>query len=154
MKHFGKNRKVSVSGVVYLCMTILLLGFIFSRSLTPSYASDIESENALDVVDGFLSVFNLGGVIDNHIIRKIAHFSEFAVLGGFITGSVNKLTGKIKKNIFFISFCCLIVPVIDETLQYFSYGRSPEVKDILLDFAGAVTGIIIASLLSWIFKRK
>lgn len=154
MKSLVRNKKIPVSGIIYLCLTLLLLCFIFSRSLTPSFASDAESENALGVVDGFLSVFNLGGIIDNHIIRKIAHFTEFAVLGALITASVHKLSGKIKRNIFFVLFCSLAVPVADETLQYFSYGRSPEVKDVLLDFAGAAAGILIALLLVWALKKK
>jgi VanZ family protein len=49
-------------------------------------------------------------------------------------------------------FVLLAVPVIDETLQYFSPGRSPQVRDVLIDFSGCITGLIFTALVFAIIK--
>ncbi|MBQ2212362.1 MAG: VanZ family protein [Ruminococcus sp.] len=63
-----------------------------------------------------------------------------------------------KKNIFCILFFLLAVPVTDETIQYFSEGRTPLVRDVLLDFSGGLFGLLICFLfvciISAIKKRK
>jgi VanZ family protein len=44
-------------------------------------------------------------------------------------------------------FGLLLVPVIDEFIQLFSAGRAGMVQDILLDFSGAVTGLVVVKIL-------
>lgn len=69
-------------------------------------------------------------------------------MGTFLTLAVQKNSRKtLIKNLFFILFFLLAVPVCDETLQYLSPGRSPEVKDVLLDFSGALCGFLLVFLI-------
>jgi VanZ family protein len=88
------------------------------------------------------------------LIRKAAHFTEFMLLGMeiMLLHSIAK-----KPRIFTMLFIALSAAVSDESIQMLS-DRTDSVKDILLDFAGAVCGIaavlIIYSVISHIKKAN
>ena len=88
------------------------------------------------------------------LIRKSAHFILYTVLGIFSYCAViayNKLYIRIR---IFISFIiCVLYSVSDEIHQYFVPGRSCELRDVAIDTAGAILGIICCFLFSYIFKR-
>ena len=41
----------------------------------------------------------------------------------------------------------LLFPIIDESLQYFTPGRIPDVLDALADIAGGLSGIFLRKIL-------
>ena len=53
------------------------------------------------------------------------------------------------------TFVPFLAAAIDETIQIFT-GRGAQIKDVLLDFTGALTGILFTALLIWkvLDKRK
>ena len=81
-----------------------------------------------------------------NIVRKSAHFLEYAVFG-FFTARAFKLSNT--SPFFAIPFCG-IYAATDEYHQTFTPGRSGEISDVLLDTAGATFGAFIY----WIFHRK
>lgn len=87
------------------------------------------------------------------IVRKTAHFSLYAILGilsfsHFATYSQMTL---VLKNVLSI-----LVPVLyaisDEYHQTYIAGRSGELRDVLIDSLGAVTGILLVLIVSRIIK--
>lgn len=83
-------------------------------------------------------------------IRKLAHFSEYAALGfslilpmrAFYSGSFKK------KTLFLISWMvCIAYAASDELHQFFSPGRSPQIRDVVIDSFGALAGILLGLLL-------
>lgn len=75
------------------------------------------------------------------IIRKTAHFSIYLILGIL---SINLLSSfDIKRIIAFSSLICFIYACTDEFHQLFIIGRSCEVRDVLIDTLGSLTGILI-----------
>ena len=82
----------------------------------------------------------------NHTIRKLAHFSEFFLLGAemYHLAAESKRTGAAAAAgvLLRCNFCALI----DETIQIFS-GRGPDIKDVWLDTFGAASGILITLLI-------
>ncbi len=75
------------------------------------------------------------------IIRKTAHFSIYLILGIL---SINLLSSfDIKRIIAFSSLICFIYACTDEFHQLFVIGRSCEVRDVLIDTLGSLTGILI-----------
>ena len=81
------------------------------------------------------------------IIRKLAHFSIYTVVGFSVMGFM--CTFDIR-NIFkvVISFLVgLIYAISDEIHQYFIPDRFASVKDVLIDSAGVLTGIFILVIL-------
>ena len=74
-------------------------------------------------------------------VRKLAHVTEFGVLGLFVVGFAISLGLLLKKN--FVSMPLLLVlsvAVGDEYIQYFA-DRGSLVTDIVLDFIGAMIGM-------------
>ncbi|MBE6750790.1 MAG: hypothetical protein E7560_06475 [Ruminococcaceae bacterium] len=78
------------------------------------------------------------------ITRKCAHFSLYFILGifAFLTFvTYNKLALIIRS--YFSIFICLLYAFSDEIHQYFIPGRSCEIRDVLIDFAGSISSIAI-----------
>lgn len=86
----------------------------------------------------------------NHIIRKLAHFSIYMVLGILVYGAIIK-NGILKKELLISLIICIIYAVSDELHQLFVPGRGCQLKDVFIDSTGAFNGILISKL---VFKKK
>lgn len=87
-----------------------------------------------------------------HPIRKMAHFTEYAVLGVLVYFTV--MCFKQNKTAILLSWIiCTMYAVSDEFHQIFVSGRSPEFTDICLDSAGAFFGIIVIAYLLKLIKK-
>ena len=81
-------------------------------------------------------------------VRKLAHFFEYFALGVECAAVTVYLAGKaVTPYIWADLFVVLMVAVIDEFVQSF-VGRTSLVADVLLDFSGAVAGIVLALLVA------
>ena len=85
-------------------------------------------------------------------LRKAAHAIEFFLLGIELTA----LSFIIKKRftpqlLWNILSSALTIAVIDEAIQMLS-DRGPSVKDVLLDFVGAVIGFLLALFIQFIIS--
>lgn len=123
-------------------LAALTLAFIFLNSFAGQEESAQESAFVMRLIEPFLALFVGKGNVTLHLVRKLAHFCEFALLGFFL-GVQRK-----KPNCGALLFA-LLTALTDETIQIYT-GRGPQVQDVWLDFAGAVTGMIVAYLLLWI----
>jgi VanZ family protein len=80
-------------------------------------------------------------------LRKVAHFSEYALLGFLLTSLLLFIGRYLKRMAKWIAWVippvfCLLYAISDEIHQIFS-NRGASVKDVMIDFAGAVTGILL-----------
>ena len=82
----------------------------------------------------------------HHMVRKLAHFTIYFILGVLVSYLLNIGKRKGKKIIFIAIICCLLFAISDETLQLFIYGRGAQVTDILIDISGASLGILLVYL--------
>ena len=81
-------------------------------------------------------------------VRKAAHFTEFAILGGLGVLAASTVTGNRR-----IRFCaplilCAVWAVQDEIHQLFVPGRSGQITDVLIDTAGGLAGVCTALLIA------
>ena len=125
---------------IWLLLSCLWLVVIFGHSSMPASASNAESLGFLAVVQ---TIFPW---MTNHFLRKLGHFTEFAILGIFWTGTFRNA-----KNftLFKPLGMCLFTAVCDETLQLFVAGRSGNVRDIWIDFAGA----FLSTFVTWLIYK-
>ena len=92
-------------------------------------------------------------ISSNLLLRKLGHFSEYAILGFFTFAYFSNIfkTGKEKiqfRTTFFISFLfCFSYAVSDEFHQTFVIGRDGNFMDVLIDSGGVLFGIIISIIL-------
>lgn len=151
MKYIAYHKKLNKKQTALVVVTILFVFTMFSFSLLPSNESSSQSDFFLDLINSLLKALRIYITVTAHIVRKTAHFTEYFIYGNLLTLTVGKITNNLKNNRFMILFFALLVPVIDETLQCFSFGRSAEVKDVLLDFTGCIAGILLMHV---ILKKK
>lgn len=78
-------------------------------------------------------------------IRKIAHFTEFAILGALIY--LNIVEYKKNRVLLLSVILSLLYATSDEIHQIFVEGRAFSVIDILIDTCGAAVGIVLIHLL-------
>jgi VanZ family protein len=80
------------------------------------------------------------GNVTDHFVRKLAHFTEFAMLGALLVlYTVVRCRLRLQSVVNCLSFS-LATAVTDESLQLIS-SRGSQVQDVLLDFTGAAGGI-------------
>ena len=129
---------------IWLLLSCLWLVLIFGHSSMSAAASNAESLGFLAVVQ---TIFPW---MTHHLLRKLGHFTEFAVLGVFVTGTFRNA-----KNftLFKPLGVCLLAAVSDETLQLFISGRSGQLSDVWLGFSGALCGTLLFWLICKLTKR-
>ena len=86
------------------------------------------------------------------IVRKCAHFSIYGMLG--ILTLISCKLSHIKKYPLISAVICLIYAVSDEIHQHFVEGRSCEVRDMIIDFSGSVTGILGIMIVFYFLNKK
>lgn len=147
---------------IIMILTLIWMGVIFWFSAQPATESAQMSGAVLGGLQKFLidiPVFNsmlISGVAE-HILRKGAHFLEYAVLGVLLLLCANSnLSEKWKKLRLPVALVSgILYACTDEWHQAFVPGRSAQVSDVILDGTGVCTGIIIViAVLSCIGRKK
>ncbi len=134
-----------------LCATLLVANilFIWGNSMLPGSVSGAISGWVRDIILLLLPGGNVGSGTGHGLLRKAAHFTEFACLGALLAW----LFSMLDKPVVLALLCAAAVAGIDETIQYFIPDRGPGIKDVLLDTAGALAGITLV-LLRCAFLKK
>ena len=86
------------------------------------------------------------------IIRKIAHFSIYTLVGILIMAFVSTYKLLLWKKLAISIMVGLIYAISDEYHQSFIPGRSAEIRDVLIDLSGVIFGIIIVLLIISVYK--
>lgn len=87
------------------------------------------------------------------VVRKAAHFTEYFVLAMLVTSTYIAFY-KGKLNISFILLICILVALSDEYLQSFISGRGSMVRDVFIDFGGAIAGTITFLFIKTIMNSR
>lgn len=133
-----------------LCMFLLMgnLIFIWGNSLLPGEVSGAFS----DWVKSLLAhIFPMDGpeASGGFLLRKLAHFSEFAFLGVWL----GWLFAMMKKGVLLPAFWGVAAACVDETIQCFVPGRGPGLRDVAIDSCGVLTGLALLYLGRRLFTK-
>lgn len=135
-------------------LSITFVCFIWGNSLLSEKESEVLSLYVRDLVNNILRSIGINVKVDNYMVRKSAHFTEHMCFGACLFVTLRSYTRDIIKYLGNILFIGLFVPVIDEFIQLFIDGRGGEIKDVIIDFSGILTGIIIASIIVRLVDRN
>lgn len=128
----------------------------FSFSLASGTASEATSGTVTQMLNGFLSALGSPVVLGGHFVRKLAHFTEYFVLGVTATATLWGFLGG--KGLFLIPLPPFLTALTDEQIiQRRVPGRGPSFLDVALDTAGGVTGALAflgIFLLFWHIRRE
>ena len=166
----ANSRSSKVPSYVFAALTAAWLCFIFSNSFKSAADSSEDSGRLL------LFFQKMFPGMTEHVLRKLAHFAEFAILGIFAslavlfwlgrtylapllrrTASGNapiSLRRRIIPAVALASILCILAPVVDELLQLLSPGRSTEFLDMLIDFGGYVFGFALTAAIFLLILRR
>lgn len=116
----------------------LLVIFLFSNQ---------DGSTSTSLTNGILEkyLFFVDSDIFFMIIRKMAHITEYFILGILVLNFINEF--KIDKKIVVSSLICFILASFDEFHQLFIPDRTGRLLDVFIDMIGASLGILILSLI-------
>ena len=157
-----KHKFFTPARVVFILLSVAIMAAIFYLSCENA---DKSSETSGFFTDFILRHFIKGyadftperqdeihGLV-SHIVRKCAHFSAYASLGFCTSCAVGKR--KLFSLGSLISWgICILYACSDEFHQSFVPGRSCELRDVMIDSCGALTGLLVSMLAMWIVSRK
>lgn len=129
-----------------LALVIFWTLFIFARSAQPSAVSTQESESVRQPLSQIVQ-----SPLSATFVRKLAHFTEFCVLGVLSAALMCTRRKKAPRAFLYAAMLCLTVAFCDETIQLFVPGRAGLLTDVWIDTSGALIGIVcmLALYLLW-----
>ena len=142
-----ENKRSKAIAVIFWILTAICMAIIFYFSSRPANQSAGQSS----VVTLFLQRLFHTEAITEHMVRKFAHFTEFAGLGFLINTALYCSIDKQKLPLG-IAIGSTYAGT-DEIHQIFVDGRSCQFTDWALDTAGIVTGAIIFLILNLIISK-
>lgn len=138
---------------VWALLAAVLL-FIWGNSLLPPSWSWRVSGVVQEAVEQVLPVEQADGQLGKprgFTVRKLAHMSEFALLGALL--ALLTCAHSRRDRVALILLLGLLAALLDETIQKFT-GRTSSVLDVWLDFSGVVLGLFLARLLFFLRRRR
>ena len=138
---------------IFVLLIVLTVIFIWGQSFLSQKQSGEESE----AVRSFLEkIFIFENPVTDFIlkyIRKIAHFTEFGVLGLEMSLFTFFCTSFSLRDKAYLSIFGPVVAIIDETIQKFT-GRGSAFFDVMIDSAGYFILVLITVLVCLIIKNS
>lgn len=138
-----------LSWVVVVIWMILIFAFSSQVAEQSNQLSSGITETIARIIETVFPNIEFGSGNSNHIVRKNAHFFVYLVLGVLMANAFIRTRGFDFKSILFAAGCCILYAISDEIHQLFVPGRGGQIKDVLIDSAGASVGLIFISLISW-----
>jgi VanZ family protein len=123
------------------------MGVIFYFSHQPGKESAQMSGWFTKIVEAIAYVFNISSTeVDLHLlVRKGAHFTEFAILGFLLFIALYFTREKLLPSSIIALITGVLYGVFDELHQLFIPGRSCQVADILIDASGILIAILLCN---------
>lgn len=130
------RRRWTIAFFVWLCV-------VWGHSLMSGGVSSAESSG---VVNLLAPLFELLGITDKHVmsfvVRKCAHFGEYAILLGLAKAMAMAWFGSSFRSHALVCAIWLVTPCVDEAIQLFVPGRAGMPTDVLIDMAGGLFGML------------
>lgn len=176
----GKKVLIVPARIVITLMFLACVLFIWHNSVESAVESSSRSGRVTEAINEVLASVG-GSTVTEHFIRKLAHFSEYG-LEGILTvllfmvyclkpqeesGGAERSECasrsapclkdmvyclKPQKRFRAILLTGLFTATIDESIQFFSAGRSPGVGDVCIDMAGFVCGVLLMQVVCYIAR--
>lgn len=156
-----KSKTVNVWSIILTLIPLLaVMWVIFYFSSQTAEVSSEESAGIVDIIVG--AIMKLFGEMPQDkyesfvgtitfLVRKLAHFSEFAALGFFLQ---MHLRTWVKNKVWLVSgITGILYACSDEFHQNFVSERAPQLRDVIIDASGVISGILVFILLVMIIGK-
>lgn len=145
--------------IVLTALCVLAVGFIIYNALQPAVKSAGQSGATVSLLQRVVACFAPNSAFvtatgeeyerAHAVVRGIAHFAEYALLGtlgGWCYFSYTRVRKWLAVPVAGVAF----LAVLDEILQKFVAGRGAQFLDVCIDLAGGYFGIGFAILTVWL----
>lgn len=150
-----KNKKLTAARIIMTVLTVAAIAAIFYNSMLNADDSNDQSTPVTELINGCLRSLGFTFSLSMGVVRKLAHFTEYSVLGVLLTTTVYLYTQKRLKTFCVALPSGVVIAVCDELIQLGSKGRSCQPGDVLIDGSGILLGALtVIAVISLIEKRK
>ncbi len=126
---------------INLILVIIWMILIFIMSSFNGNDSSMQSNFIVNIISNIFNIKNIE--LLSLIVRKLAHFSEYFILGILLCRYINDIN-KLSSLTLLIG---TIYALSDEVHQIYVPGRSFAIRDILIDTLGIILSIIIYKII-------
>lgn len=145
-KGFSRQRIVLMTVLlIFVVVEIILISSFTSQNTTVSNAQSKEIAKIIENSTADYIVINredtFWKITLNLILRKLAHFLEYMLLGISVCVLINVVIKKYVRSALITFGGCTVFALIDEFRQRFVPGRTPRLTDVGIDMFGAALGI-------------
>lgn len=146
----------------FLILTILFAGLIFYMSSRPDYSTKQDSlrvsvEICETCIEGYDQMPPATQAVYlepvDHMVRKTAHFLEYALLAFLVCGCLNCGNWRDMRAYLLPWGIATVYAASDELHQRFVPGRNGCVSDVCLDSFGAISGVLVFAMCVVILGR-
>lgn len=137
--------------VIFTAALIACIAFIFRNSMESGTVSSARSQAVMVYINSLLAKVRLGP-LSEHTVRKLAHFSEFALEGFLLMLCIRVYTKHFVRHMSWPLLGGMTTALVDETIQLRSISRSSSVVDVWIDMAGVTAGLLAALVILLIVR--
>ena len=143
-----------IKTIFALAALVLWCGFIFYMSSRVAEESDALSLGFIGhILSWVMPDYDSMSLSDqlaleqnyNHLVRKLAHFTEFALLGALALNAARHL--QLRHPLALSWAFSVLYAASDEIHQLFVPGRAGMITDVCIDSCGALLGVLLLALL-------
>lgn len=143
---------VYVLRVLFTLFTLGCVLFIFYNGLQEGSASGLRSAEVTQMINAALARAGSQLQLSEHTVRKLAHFTEYMLLGFVLMVTLRVYTRRLIAHISWPMFFGLSIAVADEYMQAFQPARTSSVHDVVIDFGGFLVGLGAALVLMLLIR--
>lgn len=131
-----------------MAFAILVIGIMIAVFLFSSQSGGDSNHLSKGILEQIFEIFNVDADplkldLYNLVLRKIAHFSLYFLLGTGTMGFLLTTSMKVKYSFVLSLLFCILFAATDELHQFLSGTRNGNLLDVLLDSVGALLSILI-----------
>lgn len=157
MKSNARKRVILTVGIFIILVLLVAVSWKLS-SQTAIQSNQLSMRIAERIIDELDKYFDLNRgdvfweVTFNQLLRKAAHFMEYAAIGCVMCTLLNIAFNRAGPAALISVLVSPAFGFIDEYHQRFSPMRSPMLLDVCIDTAGILTGVIIVTVFFLLFN--
>lgn len=155
-----KARKVYTVIAVILLIALYIIIFHFSAE-NGEESSAVSTRVTETLLRGYCELFGKSGtsiagmvILLEGLIRKLAHFLEYMCMGFLSYSIVVTWRGLSRKGALAVVLQVFLSAALDEFHQYFIPGRCAAPRDVFIDTAGGIAGILVIIFCKKFFGKK
>ena len=150
----NKVKRRLIAFALWLVVAAIVAGLIIHFTGQTASESNKTSKGFLrTILEFFLGEEDEDLITDwNHYVRKAAHYTLFAAFGLSLTAAL-QYQDKVPRLPVSLGVGALFA-VADEVRQHFIPGRATQVKDMIIDFIGVLTGALLVTLIAYIVRKR